>query len=157
MRHSQLQTLSYTITHSLKEGILRHYSDQTGRVPETSTVPRDIGHALDLLATNGGIDQYNCLDVISFSNTFNDFTFNCFDGFSSCDTRSLPRTTTSARTQDRVLSVSCLVRECMKFCWTAKTNKRCKHPNIFDILASSTNNLYSLTREKYNLEVISPD
>ena len=38
-------------------------------------------HSLDLLATNGGIDQYNCLDVISFSNTFNDFTFNCFDGF----------------------------------------------------------------------------
>ena len=44
-RHSQLQTLYYTITHFMKEGIRRHYSDQTGRVPESSTVPRDIGHA----------------------------------------------------------------------------------------------------------------
>ena len=67
-------------------------------------------HSLDLLATNGGIDQYNFLNVICLNNTFNDFTFNCFDGFSSCDTRSLPRTTTSARTQDRVLSVDVLSR-----------------------------------------------
>ena len=35
----------------------------------------------DLFTTNGAIDCYNCLDVISFSRTFNDFTFKLFDGF----------------------------------------------------------------------------
>ena len=52
-------------------------------------------HSLDLLATNGGVDQYNCLDVINFNNSLNDFTF---DGFLLMMTRG---STTSAGTQDQ--------------------------------------------------------
>ena len=111
-------TLYYTIIHFLKErnSTSSQCSDcQSPRVITSSHKTSDM-HDLsmifdqqDLFTTNGAIDCYNCLDVISFSRTFNDFTFKLSTGFSSWNTRSFTKistTTTSAWTQDRVLSVS---------------------------------------------------
>ena len=83
-------TLYYTIIHFLKErnSTSSQCSDcQSPRVITSSHKTSDM-HDLsmifdqqDLFTTNGAIDCYNCLDVISFSRTFNDFTFKLFDGF----------------------------------------------------------------------------
>ena len=64
-------------------------------------------------------------------------------GFSSCDTRSFTETTTSAGTQDRVLSVDVLSRVVWSLFELLKQNIRCTQPNIFDILASSNNIIQS--------------
>ena len=118
----------------------------------------------DLFTTNGAIDWYNCLDVISFSRTFNDFTFKLSTGFSSWNTRSFTKistTTTSAWTQYRV-SVSFQILSAIEqvlFELLSRINC-CKHPSIFDILASSNKQTLIPDKERtttprwsYNLEV----
>ena len=106
----------------------------------------------DLFTTNGAIDWYNCLDVISFSRTFNDFTFKLSTGFSSWNTRSFTKistTTTSAWTQYRV-SVSSQILSAIEqvlFELLSRINL-CKRSSVFDILASSNKQTLITDKER---------
>ena len=87
MQSTLYYRLSYTLLHyhSLREReefdvitMLRlPESHQTSDMHDLSM----IFDQQDLFTTNGAIDCYNCLDVISVSRTFNDFTSKLFDGF----------------------------------------------------------------------------
>ena len=94
----------------------------------------------DLFTTNGAIDCYNCLDVISFSRTFNDFTSKLFDGFlfmkyeefyQDIYNNNISMDTGSSSVSFMILSAI----EQVLFELLSRI-KRCKHPSVSDILAT---------------------
>ena len=91
MRHTQLQTLSYTITHWISSPPMEESTNTTAWTSSASATPS-----------------------MTSPSTVSTGSPHVIRGV-------LPRTTTSAGTQDRVLSVDVLSRVVWSFVWTVKT------------------------------------